>query len=134
LNVEVVLPQQDVTPAAIQLFEERYLPRVERALGASRDQALELLRTSTKWPSSFAPASELLVSEDGALWLRTTPDWSTKHTWRVFRRDGTLRGVLTLDEGVRVVAAEGDTVIAEVTTDNEIAILKYRLTNRGAAR
>lgn len=63
-------------------------------------------------PKSLPTVTDLVASQDGAIWLRREDDGSDQARWSILDGDGHLKALVTLPRSQRVLAARGDILVA----------------------
>ena len=87
----------------------------------------EVIERALYVPAYRAPITAALASEDGALWLRWD-DQTRPGTYSVIGPDGRLTAEVSVEPGIRLRWASGDTAWGERVDDNDVpALVRYRI-------
>jgi len=103
---------------------------VVKALYARVPQAQSLLR-GKRIPGSYPPVRELVVGEDGAVWLRVYETTAKGSMWWLVTPTGKVGATIRLPEDARLVSGDATSVTTiESDTEGLESLVWYRLATR----
>jgi hypothetical protein len=114
--------------AAIRRAIEEAVSRISPETAPNAAVVEAAFRGADVLPASTAPLTDLVVTQDGSIWLRSEPAGNDSVQWRVLERSGESWEDVRLPAGQSVVAADGDVlVVTEVDEFDVPYLVRYRL-------
>jgi hypothetical protein len=100
-------------PISSQTTDSLFSFHVDRLVASTswldgRQRAYDAVRAALYIPDFYSPVRQLVVGQDGTVWLQTLGHWRTGTTWIVLSELGDPIGSVEAPAGLRIMAASRD--------------------------